>query len=68
MRKHTDSILRVDANSGWTLQQALDLIPALNECGVEFIEQPLDKDDLNGMRELYEKSPIPLIADEILCV
>ena len=64
LRKHTDAILRVDANSGWTLQQALDLIPALSECGVEFIEQPLEKSDLNGMRVLYDKSPIPLIADE----
>ncbi len=64
LRKHTDAILRVDANSGWTLPQALDLIPALNECGVEFIEQPLDKSDQDGMRTLFDKSPIPLIADE----
>jgi L-Ala-D/L-Glu epimerase len=64
LRKHTNAVLRVDANSGWTLQQALDLIPALDECGVEFIEQPLAKENLEGMRILYEKSPIPLIADE----
>jgi L-alanine-DL-glutamate epimerase-like enolase superfamily enzyme len=64
LRKHTDAILRVDANSGWTLRQAIDLIPALSECGVEFIEQPLEKSDLNGMRVLYDKSPILLIADE----
>jgi L-alanine-DL-glutamate epimerase-like enolase superfamily enzyme len=56
LRKHTNSVLRVDANSGWNLQQALDLIPALNECGVEFIEQPLEKTDWEGMRLLYEKS------------
>jgi L-Ala-D/L-Glu epimerase len=64
LRKHTNSVLRVDANSGWNLQQALDLIPALDECGVEFIEQPLEKTDWEGMRLLYEKSSIPLIADE----
>jgi L-alanine-DL-glutamate epimerase-like enolase superfamily enzyme len=64
LRKHTNATLRVDANSGWTVQQAIDLIPALNECGVEFIEQPLEKSDLEGMRILYDKSPIPLIADE----
>jgi L-Ala-D/L-Glu epimerase len=64
LRKHTKATLRVDANSGWTVQQAIDLIPALNECGVEFIEQPLEKSDLEGMRILYDKSPIPLIADE----
>src|SRR6202163_1407460 len=64
LRKNTPAVLRVDANAGWTLQQALDLIPALDECGVEFIEQPLAKENLDGMRVLYEKSPIPLIADE----
>jgi L-Ala-D/L-Glu epimerase len=64
LRKHTDSTLRVDANAGWTIQQALDLIPALHESGVEFIEQPLEKSDWDGMKVLFEKSPIPLIADE----
>jgi len=64
LRKHTDAILRVDANAGWTLKQALDVLPALAECGVELVEQPLDKQDAAGMRVLFEKSPIPLIADE----
>lgn len=64
LRKHTDAVLRVDANSGWTLQQALDVLPALAECGVEFVEQPLAKEDTEGMRVLFEKSPLPLIADE----
>lgn len=64
LRKHTDAILRVDANAGWTLQQALEMIPALQDCGVELIEQPLAKGDADGMRILFEKSPIPLIADE----
>ncbi len=64
LRKHTSAVLRVDANSGWTLRQALDLIPALKECGVEFIEQPLEKENIEDMRVLFEKSPIPLIADE----
>ena len=31
---------------------------------MEFIEQPLAKEDMDGMRVLFEKSPIPLIADE----
>jgi L-alanine-DL-glutamate epimerase-like enolase superfamily enzyme len=64
LRKNTEAILRVDANAGWSLQEALDLIPALYECGVEFIEQPLAKDNLEGMAVLFKKSPIPLIADE----
>lgn len=64
LRKHTDAVLRVDANSGWTLEQALGLLPALAECGVELVEQPLDKQNIEGMKVLFEKSPIPLVADE----
>lgn len=64
LRKHTDAILRVDANAGWTVNEALEKIPALKELGVEFIEQPLAKDDWDGMKILYERSALPLIADE----
>ncbi len=64
LRKHTNAILRVDANAAWTLEQALIKIPQLKELGVELIEQPLAKDDWGGMKVLYEKSPLPIFADE----
>jgi L-alanine-DL-glutamate epimerase-like enolase superfamily enzyme len=64
LRQHTDSIIRVDANAGWTTEQALEEIPQLKELGVEFIEQPLAKDNWEGMKILYERSPLPLFADE----
>lgn len=64
LRKHTDAIFRVDANAGWTLEQALQKIPVLKELGVELVEQPLAKDDWDGMKVLFEKSALPLIADE----
>ncbi len=64
LRKQTDAVFRVDANAGWTLEEALQKIPILKELGVEFVEQPLAKDNWEGMKVLYEKSPLPLIADE----
>lgn len=64
IRKHTDAILRVDANAGWTLDQALEKIPILKQLGVELVEQPLAKDNWEGMKLLYERSPLPLLADE----
>ena len=64
LRQHTDSILRVDANAGWTTEQALEKIPLLEQLGVEFVEQPLAKDNWEGMKILYERSPLPLFADE----
>jgi L-Ala-D/L-Glu epimerase len=64
LRQHTDAVLRVDANSGWKLDEALQKIPRLKELGVEFIEQPLPREDWEGMKILFEKSPLPLYADE----
>ena len=64
LRKHTDAILRVDANAAWTADEALQKLPALKDLGVEFVEQPLAKDDWEGMKRLYDQSPLPLIADE----
>jgi len=57
-------MLRVDANAAWDLETALKLIPQLKELGVEFVEQPLAKDNWEGMKILYQESPLPLFADE----
>src|SRR5918993_1502052 len=64
LRKHTDAVFRVDANAGWTLEQALEKIPLLKDLGVELIEQPLAKDDWAGMEKLFKESSLPLFADE----
>ncbi|MFN2458354.1 MAG: dipeptide epimerase [Chitinophagaceae bacterium] len=64
LRKHTDAIFRMDANAAWTTDEALQKIEALKELGVEFVEQPLAKDNWDGMKILFEKSSLPLIADE----
>lgn len=64
LRKHTSSIIRVDANAAWTAKEALEKIISFKELGVELIEQPLAKDDWDGMKFLFERSPLPLFADE----
>lgn len=64
LRRHTDALFRIDANAGWKRDEALEKIKALKDLGVEFIEQPLAKDDWEGMKTLYQKSPLPLYADE----
>ncbi|MDB5232598.1 MAG: dipeptide epimerase [Chitinophagaceae bacterium] len=64
LKKHTLSKIRVDANAAWTVEEAKEKIPQLAELGVEFVEQPLAKEDLDGMKELYPFSTLPLIADE----
>lgn len=64
LRENTDAILRVDANAAWDTGTALQLIPQLKELNVELVEQPLAKDNWDGMKELYAASSLPLFADE----
>lgn len=64
LRKHTSSVFRIDANAAWKPDEALAKINVFKNLNVEFIEQPLAKDDWEGMKYLYQHSTLPLIADE----
>jgi L-Ala-D/L-Glu epimerase len=64
LRHHSDAVFRVDANAGWTLPEALEIIPQLKEYGVELVEQPLAKDNWEEQKILFERSALPLMADE----
>ncbi|HET8655930.1 MAG TPA: dipeptide epimerase [Longimicrobiaceae bacterium] len=59
-----EKVVRVDANTGWTTKQAIAALPMLADYGVELIEQPLPARDLDGLRLVRERSPVPIIADE----
>src|SRR6185503_3539256 len=69
IRKATNAKLRVDANAGWSREQGLYIIPRLVEYDLEFIEQPLAVEDVEGYFWLKEKLRaqkinIPIFADE----
>jgi L-alanine-DL-glutamate epimerase-like enolase superfamily enzyme len=64
LRRHTDAIFRIDANTAWTAEQTIALAPNLRDLGVEFIEQPLKREDWAGMKEVFQRSVLPVIADE----
>ncbi len=65
IREHSQATLRIDGNEGWTLETARELMPALIELGVEFVEQPFPADDLESFRGLRElKERIPVVIDE----
>lgn len=64
VRDSTRQAIRVDANEGWTFEGALARLPELARLGVEFVEQPLPAAQLDEIRELRKRSPLPFIADE----
>jgi L-alanine-DL-glutamate epimerase-like enolase superfamily enzyme len=65
IRSVTNLPLFVDANQGWSdRKQAIDMVYWLHDQGVLLIEQPMDKNNLDGNAWLTERSPIPILADE----
>ncbi len=64
LRKETDAVFRVDANTAWTPEQSIYFSMALKDLGVEFIEQPLKADNWEGMKKVFEASALPIMADE----
>jgi L-alanine-DL-glutamate epimerase-like enolase superfamily enzyme len=64
LRKHSNSIFRIDANCGWNVDETIKNSVELKKLGVEFIEQPLPADNWEGSKIVYENSYLPIIADE----
>ena len=65
IREVTDKPVRVDVNQGWKDRGfALKMIEWLATKGVEFVEQPMPKEQVDDIAWLRAKSPLPLIGDE----
>jgi L-alanine-DL-glutamate epimerase-like enolase superfamily enzyme len=64
IREATDKEIRVDANCGWTVKQAIRMLPVLEEFGVTILEQPLPPHDHDGLAAVSAEAELPVIADE----
>ena len=61
-----DARLRLDANAGWSYEQAQTYLHKLEPYRLELVEQPLAKDQIEAMGRLQQETAIPLVADESL--
>jgi len=59
-----DATLRVDANEAWTPRETVRNSRWLADHDVEFIEQPVSAADPEGLKFAYERSELPIAADE----
>jgi L-alanine-DL-glutamate epimerase-like enolase superfamily enzyme len=67
LRKHTDAIFRIDANTAWTANETIANSHELKKLGVEFLEQPmpaLTAENIDEQRRVFRESALPIIADE----
>lgn len=58
--------LRIDANQGWTPKEAVRIITALEDKGIEMdlVEQPVSAHDFEGMKFVTARVNTPILADE----
>ena len=61
-----DARIYVDANEAWTPKEAVAKIEAIAAYDLEFVEQPVAAENPDGLRYVYEHSPLPIAADESL--
>jgi len=64
IRERFSGVIRVDPNAAWTPEEALRRIARIEPFGIEFVEQPVAPDDIDGLRAVREGSPLPIVADE----
>jgi L-alanine-DL-glutamate epimerase-like enolase superfamily enzyme len=58
--------IRVDANAGYQVDQAIELGKMLEPYGLELMEQPVAAEDLEGLRAVRQTVKIPIMADEAI--
>lgn len=61
-----DCTIRLDANQGFTPSFAVEYTKRLLDAGVDvdMLEQPVDRDDLEGLKYVTQNTPVPVFADE----
>ncbi|KPK48122.1 MAG: hypothetical protein AMK72_07485 [Planctomycetes bacterium SM23_25] len=64
-RDRTQAVLRLDANGGWkNAAEAIERINQLEAYDIELVEQPIPPGNHDGLREIRERTRIPIYADE----
>ncbi|BAY22108.1 mandelate racemase/muconate lactonizing protein [Calothrix sp. NIES-2100] len=54
----------VDANGGWSLNDAMEMCNWLSDLGIKYVEQPLPRGEEQSLAELKEHTPLPIFVDE----
>lgn len=64
IRARFKGMLQVDANTAWSPADAVRVLRQIEPLGVELVEQPVAREDLDGLKWVHDRSPIPVFADE----
>jgi L-alanine-DL-glutamate epimerase-like enolase superfamily enzyme len=64
IRSKYNGTIRIDANEGWSAEEAAAILRELDRFGIEFCEQPIPAGHPEQLRYVREHSAIPIVTDE----
>ena len=59
-----DALICADANTAWTVQEAIRFVQQVEKSRPQFVEQPVGRDDFDGLAQVARASSVPIGADE----
>lgn len=62
-----DIPLRIDANQGWSTEEAIETLNALAPYNIQHCEEPIPRWNFMELRTVKKRSLIPIMADESCC-
>lgn len=63
----TEIPIRIDANQGWGVEEAIQILKALSPYHIQFCEEPIPRWNFMELSKIRKGSPIPIMADESCC-
>jgi L-Ala-D/L-Glu epimerase len=64
IRDRYTGTIRIDANEGWSVEDAVVILNELARYEIEFCEQPIKAGSPHGLRAVRERVTIPIVTDE----
>ncbi len=64
VRSRYGGVLRIDANEGWDVETAVQILRELERFEIELCEQPIEAGHPERLRAVRERVSIPIVADE----
>ena len=62
-----DVDIRIDANGAFSASEAIEFGHATESIGISCFEQPVAKENLDGLKQVTDQGTIPSMTDESLC-
>jgi L-alanine-DL-glutamate epimerase-like enolase superfamily enzyme len=64
IRSRYGGAIRIDANEGWSVDDAITILRELQRYDIEYCEQPVAAGNPHWLRAIRERVSIPIVADE----